>query len=489
MIVLGTLDPDRFHRIVHDREPVAIEPEALARVETTRARLLAHLEQGGSAYGVTTGVGALAGTSLDADAQREFQRALLARGAGTGPPLPPDVVRGALLLRLAGFLDGAAGVSPALCAFLADRLNDGWSPVVPSQGISSAGEVVALSHLFGTLAGEGEVLEDGVRVPAAQALARRGVAPYAPGIKEGIALVNGAPLAPALAASLITRARSVLDHATLAGALAVAVAGGSLRPHSTRIAALKGDPGQAEVTAALVAWHSGAEDWSDRPQPPVSTRVLPQVLGAVRDLLDHAGAQVGRELRAVTDSPVLLDADGDEPAGLYPSGNFHAQALAFALDALKIAFAQVANVGEKGLHRLLDHRFSGLPDQLAAEPGRQTGIVFLHKAAIEHAAECRLLATPASAQSVDGSTGQEDVQAFAFVAGDQLRRSLDRCELIVAAWLIAGAQARALRDLPLPPRLEAAVERMGFEPVRAERSLSADLERVAALTRSGALLA
>ena len=489
MIVLGALDPDRYRRIVLDREPVAIDPAALARVEAARARLLAHLDKGGRAYGVNTGVGALAGTALEPDAQLAFQRALLARGAGTGPPLAPEVVRGALLLRLAGFLDGAAGVSPALCAFLADRLNDGWSPLVPSQGISSAGEVVALSHLFGTLAGEGEVLEDGVPVPAADALARRGVAPFAPGAKEGIALVNGAPLAPALTASLVSRARGVLDHATLAGALAVAASGGSLRPHSTRIAALKGDPGQAEVAAALVAWQAGAEDWSDRPQPPVSTRVLPQVLGAALDLVDHARAQVERELHAVTDSPVLLDALDDEPAGLYPSGNFHAQALAFALDTLKLAFAQVANVAEKGLHRLLDHRFSGLPDQLAAEPGTQTGLVFVHKAAIEHAAACRLLATPASAQSVDGSSGQEDVQAFTFVAGDQLGAILGRCELIVAAWLIAGAQARALRDLPLPPRLEAAVTAIGLEPVRAERSLSADLERVAALTRTGALLA
>ena len=373
MIVLGALDPDRYRRIVLDHEPVAIDPAALARVEAARARLLAHLEQGGRAYGVNTGVGALAGTALEPDAQLAFQRALLARGAGTGPPLAPEVVRGALLLRLAGFLDGAAGVSPALCAFLADRLNDGWSPLVPSQGISSAGEVVALSHLFGTLAGEGEVLEDGVPVPAADALARRGVAPFEPGVKEGIALVNGAPLAPALTASLVSRARGVLDHATLAGALAVAASGGSLRPHSTRIAALKGDPGQAEVAAALVAWHAGAEDWSDRPQPPVSTRVLPQVLGAALDLVDHAAR---RSSASCTRSPTARRCSTrstTSPPGLYPSGNFHAQALAFALDTLKLAFAQVANVAEKGLHRLLDHRYSGLPDQLAAEPGTETG--------------------------------------------------------------------------------------------------------------------
>ena len=485
MIVLGTVDAEVYRRVVDEREPVSIHPDALARVRAARERLLAHLDTGAPAYGVTTGVGALAGTPLAAEARAGFQRALLARGAATGPPLPADVVRGALLLRLAGFLDGAAGVSPALCTFLADRLNDGWSPLVPSRGISSAGEVVALSHLFGTLAGEGEVLEDGARIPAAEALARRGVAPYAPGEKEGIALVNGAPLAPALAGSLVVRARRALDGAVLAGALSVAVAGGSLRPFSARVSALKGDPGQARVAAAIVAWHAGAADWSDRPQPPVSTRVLPQALGAALDLVDHAGAQVERELRAVTDSPVLLAAAGEEPAGLYPSGNFHAQALALALDALKIAFAQVANVAEKGLHRLLDHRFSGLPDQLAAEPGVQTGLVFLHKAAIEHAAECRLLAAPASAQSVDGSSGQEDVQAFAFLAAEQLGRILADVELIVAAWLLAGAQARALRDLPVPPRLEAAVARLGFDPVRGERSLSADLERVAGLVRAG----
>ena len=461
MIVLGTLDPDRYRRIVHDREPVAIEPEALARVETTRARLLAHLEQGGSAYGVTTGVGALAGTSLDADAQREFQRALLARGAGTGPPLPPDVVRGALLLRLAGFLDGAAGVSPALCAFLADRLNDGWSPVVPSQGISSAGEVVALSHLFGTLAGEGEVLEDGVRVPAAQALARRGVAPYAPGDQGGDrARQRRAARARARRLARLTRARSVLDHATLAGALAVAAPAARSRPHSTRIAALKGDPGQAEVTAALVAWHAGAEDWSDRPQPPVSTRVLPQVLGAVLDLVDHAGAQVERELRAVTDSPVLLDAVDDEPAGLYPSGNFHAQALAFALDALKIAFAQVAQRRREGpapaaRPPLLRPPRPARRRARRARPASSSST--RRRSSTRPSAGCsrRRRAPRASTARRGRRTSRRSRSSPATSS----RASLGRCELIVAAWLIAGAQARALRDLPLPPRLEAAVER------------------------------
>jgi histidine ammonia-lyase len=482
------LDRVRYRRIVVDRERVALDPAALARVAAARERLLAHLDTGVSAYGVNTGLGYLARTRVDPEAQRAFQRALLVRGAGVGPPLAPAVVRGAMLLRLTGFLDGAAGVSTELCELLAARLNDGWSPVVPARGISSAGEVIALSHLFQTLVGEGFVEEDGVRVPASEALARRGATPYEPGAKEGIALVNGAPIAPALTAWLTDRARSVLDHATLAGALTAALMQASLRPYSARVGALKGDPGQQRVHAALLALHAGGADWSDRPQSPVSLRVVPQVHGAALDLLDHVDAQVARELRAVTDSPLFLAADGDEPEGLYPSGNFQAQALSLGLDALAIAFAQIGNLGEKRLHRLLDNRFSGLPDQLAADPGRQSGLVFLHKSALGYAAENRLLAAPASVHPGDGSAGQEDFQALTFPAAEKLERILDNIELIVAAELLAARQARELRGEPLPPRLEAVVERLDVAPVHEDRSFGEDLERLRALVRSGRLL-
>jgi histidine ammonia-lyase len=281
----------------------------------------------------------------------------------------------------------------------------------------------------------------------------------------------------------------VLDHATLAGALTAALTHASLRPYSARIGALKGDPGQQRVHAALLALHAGAADWSDRPQSPVSLRVLPQVHGAALDLLDHVDDQLARELRAVTDSPLYLEADGDEPEGLYPSGNFHAQALSLGLDALAIAFAQVGNLGEKRLHRLLDNRFSGLPDQLASDPGRQTGLVFVHKSAFGHATENRLLAAPASVHPGEGSAGQEDFQALTFLAAEKLERILDNAELIVAAELLAARQARELRGAPLPPRLEAVVERLEVAPVTEDRSFTGDLERLRALVRSGTLIA
>jgi len=493
MIVLersDQLDAESYRRIVLDHEAVAVAPALLDAVDAARARMFAHLATGATAYGINTGLGHLAGKPIEPDAQRAFQRGLLLRGAGQGPPLAPAVVRGAMLIRLAGFLSGSAGVSAALCRFIADRLNDGWAPAVPSRGITSAGEVIVLSHLFQTFAGAGRVIEDGTEVGAADALARRGAAPYEPDLKEGIALVNGAPLAPALAAWLARRCRALLEHATLAGALTAALAGGSLRPYSRRLGRLKADPGQERVHARLAELHAGAADWADRPQGPVSFRVLPQVHGAVLDLVDHLDAQVARELGAVTDSPLFLGSDDAEPEGFYPSGNFHSQAICLGLDALAIGFAQIGNLSEKRLHRLLDRRFSGLADQLAIDPGRQSGVIFAHKSTFGFAAENRMLAAPASVHPFDGSTGQEDFQSFTFVAAEQLGRLLDNLELILAAELVAIRQARQLRATALPPALEAAVDRVAAHvtAVQEDRSLSDDIERVRDLIRSGALV-
>jgi histidine ammonia-lyase len=489
MVVLDRhdcLDLDLYRRIVLDGEPVEIAPEALRVVDERRAAMLRHLDTGVAAYGVTTGLGYMASVPIAPEHRLPLQRSiLLGRAVGVGPPLPAEVVRGAMLLRLTGFLSGDAGVGAGLCSLLAERLNDGWTPYVPTGPYGAAGEVIPLAHLFQTLVGEGFVLVEGERIPAAEALSARGARPYEPGLKEGAALVNGAPFAPALAVPLLDRGRTLLDQATLAAALTVAVTDASSRPFSTRLGRLKGDPGQLHVHERLVALLEG-RGWSDRPQAPVSFRVVPQVHGAVADVLDALEAQLAREVRAVTDSPLHLPADGDEPEGFYPSGSFHSQALAFGFDATAIAFAQLAGVAAQRLHRLVDARFSGLPEQLSVEPGRHTGVAVLHKAVVALCAENRLLAAPASVVPVDTSAGQEDVQAFAFLAADKLGRLLDNVELGLAYELVALRQARALRAEPLPPPLEQACEVLAsaVAPIVEDRPLGPDVERVRDLLRS-----
>jgi histidine ammonia-lyase len=267
--------------------------------------------------------------------------------------------------------------------------------------------------------------------------------------------------------------------------------GASSRPYSPRVGRLKGDAGQQRVHARL-ADLSGDERWDEGPQAPVSMRVLPQVHGAAYDQLGHLVAQLERELRAVTDSPLYLELEGDEPEGFYPSGNFHSQALSLALDALAIAFTQVAALAEKRLHRLLDSRFSGLPEQLSPDPERgHCGLVALHKAVVGLCAENRLLAAPASVHASDTSSGQEDFQAFTALAADKLGRLLDNLELTLAYELVALRQARELSAVALSPALAAVIgtAASALEPVRCDRSLSPDVERARRLVRSGELTA
>jgi len=486
------LDLTLYGRIVFGRERVAVADGAWETAERGRDALLAYLASGASAYGVTTGLGYLAARAISPGDQASFQRSILAgRAAGTGPPLSEAVVRGAMLLRLTGFLSGVAGVSPDLCRFIADRLNHGWYPVVPSGVSGAAGEIVPLAHLFGTLVGDGSVLVDGRPVAAERALADAGVLPYQLGAKEGIALINGAPLAPALAVPLQLRSSALLDHATLCAALAIAVTGAPARPYTPRIGELKGDPGQLAVHRRL--WSlldPGPDRLKDTRQAPISFRVIPQVHGAAADVLDHLSVQLERELRAVTDSPAYLPATDSEPAGLYSSGNFHAQYLVLLLDATLIAFTQVVNLLEKRLHRVLDARFSGLPDQLTPDPGRQSGVVVLHKQVIGIAAQARTLASPASVHVIEGSTGQEDFEAHPLLVAQRLDGVLSALELALAHELIALRQARFLAGAELPAPLEEAIALVAqvVPPIVEDRSLAGDVERVRDLVASGRLV-
>jgi histidine ammonia-lyase len=485
------LDFELYRRVVLDREHVRVEPGLLEGVDAGRAALLAHVKGGAHAYGINTGLGYLTNRTVQTGEEPAFQRSILVgRASAVGPPLSEPVVRGVMLLRLTGFLAGYAGVSGALCSFIVDRLNGGWAPAVPAGATGTAGEIVPLAHLFQTFVGEGAVLAGDRLVGAREALAANGIEPLTPGAKEGLALINGAPLAPALAILLGWRAERLVEHATLAGALAVALMGASVRPYSARVGQLKGDSGQLRVHERVMSLLSGAARMDDALQAPVSMRVLPQVHGAALDLLGHLGAQLQRELRAVTDSPVFLPAADGEPEGLYSTGNFHAQAVTLPLEALAIAVAHVLNLVEKRLHRLLDARFSGLPDQLARDPGRQSGLVTLHKQVVGLAAQARTLATPASIHALDTSAGQEDLQSHTLLVALRLEQSLSCLELGLAYELVALRQARDLAGMRLPGELARAADAVAelVPEIAEDRSMSADVERVRRLIASGRLV-
>lgn len=485
------LDLGAYRRIVVGGELVQVSESLYRHVDARREAMLAHLATGVSAYGVNTGLGHLASVPVAPEDRPALDRSLLtARASGLGPPLPQDVVRGALLLRLVGFLSGYPGVSATLCRFLAERLNDGWGPVVPWGPYGASGEIGPLAHLFQTLIGEGLVEIGGDVLPAREALAGCGAEPYELGPKEGVALINGSPLATALTVHCGDRCRRLLDQATLAAALAAALLDVSTRPYSARLGSLSRDPAGERVRERLLALLEGGPAWEDKLQAPVSLRVTPEVHGALLGALDELEDEAARRLGAVTDSPLYLAAEDGEPEGFYPSGAFHAAWPTLRLETVAVAVSHVTSLVEKRLHRLLDSRFSDLPEQLAPEPGKQAGAASLHKAVVGLAVENRLFASPASVHAIDTSTGQEDVQAFTLLAAERLERALDNLEWALACELVALRQATHLRGRPpAAPRLALAVERLAdvVPPIAEDRTLSPDVQRVRALLLADAL--
>ncbi len=444
MIEIGgpaDLTPGIYQRIVHGGEKLELGAEALAGVDRSRALFLKHLETGVICYGVNTGLGALAGLDLSEEEKELLPRhILLGRSAAIGPPFPGSVARGAMLIKLAQLLTGYSAVSVDLCRFIAERLNDAFTPWIPSFGLGMAGEIIPLCHLAQTFIGEGFLLgQDDERMPAVEWFAASGVVPYDPKSKEGLSLINGVAVAPAYAFDLVLRLRDTLALSTLTATAAAEGIGASINAYSEDAARLRRDPGIAEIAAMLRALLAESKIKRGERQPPVSFRVVPQVHGACLAAVDRLEERVVAEWNAIGDNPAFIaDNASDRFGHLVHSGNFHAAELTAAIEAASLAAAQVALLSERRLHRLLDHRSSGLAPQLAGRPGLDAGLIILHKAVLGLTAKIRSLAVPPSLQHGESSFGQEDFMSMAFPALDRLAE-IDRLTRLVAAYELYAA--------------------------------------------------
>jgi histidine ammonia-lyase len=478
----GDLDLEALERIADGAE-LRLDPGLLASVDEARREMLAALTASPSGvYGVSTGTGYLAGVPLDPDDQpRHARELLLGRAVGSAPYLPREEARALVAARLVSLLTGHAGASAGLCAFLAGRLNDGFVPAVPRGSDGSAGEVIALAHAFQTILGVGLVLDgDGGVEDAGAALAARGTAPYAPLAKEGIALLAGAPGAIAVAMARRRAGVVLAGQLRAAAAASIAAIGAPRGPYSAEAGGLADDPVLEEVLEDLrdLLGPDPGAGGAERPQAAVSFRVAPQALAHLDRTLDRLEAELRRALRAVSDSPAFA-------GGRFVStGAFHEIGLAAGMDALALALAHAGELAAARVHRLLDSRFSGLPDQLTPTPGPRCGLVVVHKRMVGAAAALRQLAAPASLGMADTSLGQEDAMTHVFAASEQLRRAeglvreLVACELLTArqAWHLRGALPAEGGLAPIAARLAAAVP-----PVEEDRPLGPDIDRLVAL--------
>jgi histidine ammonia-lyase len=458
-------------------ERLALAPTALERVAAGQAELLALLAGGARVYGVNTGMGFLATVDLDEAAQPGHQRNLLLGRAVGGPPwLPAGEARALLVARLGNLLSGHAGVGPDLCRFLTDRLNDGFTPAVPRRAVGCSGEVIPLAHAFQTLVGVGHVLgPDGWLQDARAALAARGTAPYRLRAKEGIALLAGAPMAAAIALARLRAGERLAGQLLAAAAAAVDALRAPLDPYDAAVGELAGDPVLDAVLARLRrALEGGALVDRRGGQAPVSFRVAPQVLAQLVRTLGRLDEDVRRALAAVTDSPAVVG--GRVVAG----GGFHDLGLAAGMDTLAVALVQASELAGQRLHRLLDGRFSGLPDQLTPLPGPRTGLAVVHKRAVGALNEARRLAAPASVGLADTSLGQEDATTFAPEAAEKLRRVEELAREVVACELLAARQAWWLRRAEPAAGLRGLGARLAelVAPVDQDRPLGQDVAAV-----------
>ena len=441
---------------------VALDDEARARMQESRDVIERLVAAGEVVYGVTTGFGALATRSVaPADARRLQENLLMSHAAGVGADLPREVVRAMLLLRANTLALGHSGCRPILVDRLLDFLRLGVHPIVPGQGsVGASGDLAPLAHLALPLIGRGRVELAGHPMPALVALREVGLEPLVLEAKEGLALLNGTQLMSAIGALLLTDADRLTRTASVAAAISVEALLGTDVAFAAPYQLARPHPGQIEVAAelrhllrdsTLQARHKGD---AHKVQDPYSLRCVPQVHGAVRDALDYLRRVLDIEMNSATDNPLVFPEGGDVDEGalatggglVISGGNFHGEPIALALDFAKIALAELGAISERRTALLVDERLNGgLPAFLAPASGLESGMMILQYTAAALASENKVLAHPASVDSVPTSANQEDHVSMGPIAARHARSVLEHVERILAIELLVGAQALDLR--------------------------------------------
>ena len=475
-------------------EPLVIDPLALPGILASAAVVKRAAEGDAPVYGVNTGFGKLASTRISSQDLAELQRNLIrSHSAGVGAPLAPAVLRLMLALKAASLARGHSGVRPLVIDTLLEVHNAGLIPFVPSQGsVGASGDLAPLAHMTLALMGEGEFIVDGQRRPAAQALQAHGIAPLALQAKEGLALINGTQTSTALALHALFSFEPVLEAALVVGALTVDAARGSDGPFDPRIHALRGQPGQIDVAQYYRQLLSNSAirlshlEGDDRVQDPYCLRCQPQVVGACLDQLRHAALVLLREANAVTDNPLVFSEDGAMISG----GNFHAEPVALAADAMACAIAEVGAIAERRIAMLIDSGVSRLPPFLTPNAGLNSGFMIAHVTAASLASENKSLAHPASVDSLPTSANQEDHVSMATFAARRLQPMIANVAHILGIELLAAAQGiDFLRPLQSSPPLEAvhALLRARCPSMMQDRYLAPDIASASDLVRDGSL--
>jgi histidine ammonia-lyase len=487
----GRLSLEEFADVVFRERKVLLSTEARRRMLLSRRVVDRIVENEEVVYGVSTGFGRLADERIPRDDLRALQVNLIrSHACGVGPPLSVEETRGIILLRAQVLAQGYSGVRPILVETLLELLNRSLLPLLPSRGsVGASGDLIPLAHLALTLIGEGEARWNGSLLPSGEALRRAKIPPVRLEAKEGLSLVNGTQASLALGILALLRAERMLLTADLAGAMSLEALRGTPVPFDPRIQKLRPHPGQQRVARRLL-WLLSESQIRDshiacrRVQDPYSLRCIPQVHGAVGDSLAHVRSVLLTEVNSVTDNPIVFVKEREILTG----GNFHGHPVALALDFLGIALTQIGVISERRIAQLVHPDFIDLPSFLTPHPGLHSGFMMPQVVAAALASECKVLAHPASVDTIPTSANQEDYVSMSMGAALKLGPILENVEGILAIELLAAAQGVEFHR-PLRPgrgvRSALTLLRSRVPRLEADRSLRKEIEEVRRMISSG----
>ncbi|MFG2717316.1 histidine ammonia-lyase [Streptomyces sp. NPDC048416] len=500
-VVVGTsgTTPEDVIAVARANAKVELSADALAALARAREIVDALAAKPEPVYGVSTGFGALASRHISPELRAQLQRNIVrSHAAGMGPRVEREVVRALMFLRLKTVASGHTGVRPSVAQTMADVLNAGITPVVHEYGsLGCSGDLAPLSHCALTLMGEGDAEgPDGVVKPAGELLAAAGIEPVELREKEGLALLNGTDGMLGMLCMAIADLKKLYTSADITAALSLEALLGTDKVLAPELHAIRPHPGQGASAANMLAVlkDSGLtghfqEEEAPRVQDAYSVRCAPQVNGAGRDTIAYALTVAERELAAAVDNPVVL------PDGRVESnGNFHGAPVAYVLDFLAIAAADLGSIAERRTDRLLDkNRSHGLPPFLADDAGVDSGLMIAQYTQAALVSEMKRLAVPASADSIPSSAMQEDHVSMGWSAARKLRTAVDNLTRIIAVEMYAATRGIELRKgltpAPASQAAIAAARAAGVQGPGPDRFLAPDLAAADAFVREGKLVA
>lgn len=439
---------EQLIQITRNRKEVQLTAEAIEKVNAARALVDKFVDEDKVVYGITTGFGKFSDVVVKGEETKTLQRNLIiSHACGVGNPLDEDIVRGIMVLRVNALSKGNSGIRLSTLNTLVEMLNKGVHPIIPEKGsLGASGDLAPLAHMVLVMIGEGEAILDGVRMSGKEAMDKAGIPVIALTSKEGLALINGTQVMTSVGAHTVYDAINLSKTADIAASLTMEALNGITDAFDPRLHALRGHKGQMDAAKNLLTILADSnmttKQGEQRVQDAYSLRCTPQIHGASKDCFEFVKSKVEIEMNAVTDNPIIFVDDEAVISG----GNFHGQPMALPFDFLGIGLSEIANISERRLEKLVNPALShGLPAFLVEKGGLNSGYMIVQYAAAALVSENKVLAHPASVDSIPSSANQEDHVSMGTIAARKAREIMGNARKVLAMEIMAACQAIDLR--------------------------------------------